>query len=179
MTCVPGQPAAPVSASAPRASDGYRSPACRGRVSPLYQSRLVILIRQYAYWQQASLNPMKRRLAPSPASPLIPRFGRPDRQKQPPVRRRQEASGKCLIYITLSRMRGSNLSIESMIRPVFPLLQGRGICRRAPGVCLSPLCPHPSLPVSGSVSGRGSERRCYRLRLRPRECMLSATRSTP
>jgi hypothetical protein len=79
------------------AAAGCRSPACEGRVSPLYQGYLLLLIRQCLYSQQANLNQMNRHEAPSPASPLIRRFGRPDRRQQPPVRRRQEAAGKYLI----------------------------------------------------------------------------------
>ena len=69
-------------------------------------------------------NPMNRRLAPSPASPLIARFGCPDWRKWPPVRPCRQAAGKYLIRIALSRITGSKFSAESTIRPVLPLLQG-------------------------------------------------------
>src|SRR6516225_5985365 len=74
---------------------------------------------------------MNRHKVLSPASPLIARFGHPDRRKLPPVRRRQDTEGKYLICTTLSRMTGSNLSAESMIRPVLPAFTGVGeIARR-------------------------------------------------
>src|SRR6516164_8672990 len=71
-------------------------------------------------------------------------------------------------------MRGSNLSIESMIRPVFLLLQGSGNLSESSG--RPPLTA--LFPPFPPASGRGSGRRCYRLRLRPEECMLAARRST-
>jgi hypothetical protein len=43
-----------------------------------------------------------------------------------PVRRHREAAGKYLIFMALSKMTGSNLGAETMIRPVSPLLQGSG-----------------------------------------------------
>ena len=67
---------------------------------------------------------MNRRLAASPARPLIARFGPPNWRKKLPVRPRPAAACKCLIYIALPRNTGSNLGAKSMIRPVFPLLQG-------------------------------------------------------
>jgi hypothetical protein len=71
----------------PRSSGGCRSAACRGGVSLLYQSRPLLSIWQYVYLQQASLKSDESTSGSLlPASPLIARFGRPDRRKQPPVR---------------------------------------------------------------------------------------------
>src|SRR6516162_9694838 len=108
--------------------------ACRGEVSRLNQSRLVHQYRNHLIRNNQVLKPMKRCLAPSPAGPLIARFGCPDRRKAPPVRPRREAAGKYLIYTALSSMTAPNLSSESMIRPVSPLLQG---------ALPSPLLPFP------------------------------------
>jgi hypothetical protein len=43
------------------------------------------------------MNPMKRRPVPSPAIPLIARFGLPDRRKSPPARRHRQVASKRLI----------------------------------------------------------------------------------
>ena len=44
-----------------------------------YIGAALLLLRQYVYSQQANLNQLNRHEAPSPANPLIRRFGRPDR----------------------------------------------------------------------------------------------------
>src|SRR5271166_5865445 len=68
---------------------------------------------------------------PSPASPLIVRFGPRDRRKTPPVRRPREAAGKYLIYTALSRMAGGKSQRRNDDSPCLPAFTGVGeIARR-------------------------------------------------
>src|SRR6516164_4593242 len=65
-----------------------------------------------------------------PCSPPDRPIRPPARQIQAPVRSNRTNSSKLLILNVLPRIKRANLSAESIIRPVFRLLQGSGICRR-------------------------------------------------
>jgi hypothetical protein len=69
---------------------------------------------------------MDLHLVPSPASPLIVRFGRRDRRKMPPVRPRQGSSGKYLIYMVVSMMTGSKSRHRIDDSPCFGRFTGVG-----------------------------------------------------
>jgi hypothetical protein len=74
----------------------------------LHISEAAIIINLIIFlFEQACLKPMNRHLVPSPASPLLVRFGPRDRRKMPPVRPPQVSASKYLISMVLSRMTGS------------------------------------------------------------------------
>jgi hypothetical protein len=131
LTCVPGQPTAVGRLPAPRAAVGRDRRLAEAEFCPYIRAGFCYYYDNIRVYNIPRSNPMKRRPVPSPAIPLIARFGPRDRRKMPPVGPRREAAYKYLIYTALSRMTGSNLSAESMIRPVSPLLQGSAKCWRA------------------------------------------------
>jgi hypothetical protein len=125
VTCVLGQPAARAVSSlrGQRRVSIARLP--RQGLAPISGSVLILNIA-ILLLAKPCVSPMNRRLVPSPCSPPDRPIRPRERRKSPPASPRRQAASKWLIYMVLSRMAGSNLSAESMIRPVCPLLQGSG-----------------------------------------------------
>jgi len=119
VTGVPGQPASPALFPHGVAAAGIDRQRAKSEFRALIRAAFYYQCSNNLIRKQPSLRPMNRHLRSSPCSPLIAGLGPPDRRKQPPVRPRPQAADKSLIYMALSRITGSNLRAEAMIRPVF------------------------------------------------------------
>src|SRR5271166_6835234 len=96
-----------------------------------------------------SFKPTKSTPGCLPCCPSDRPIGPPEERSQTPVRSNHRSAFKWLIQMALSTITQANFSAESIILPVFPLLQGSGDFRQSPARARAPCLPpaaRPALP---------------------------------